>query len=707
MQFVFPLVFQSLLLAAAPVPAGGPPVPPPQPVTETLHGVEITDPYRFLEDPKSAETLAYAAAETEYTAKLLDRFGGRSILRQRLDELSQIGSLTEVSVGGPYVFYRRREGTENQPILYVRPTDGGAERALIDVNTMSEKGTIALDWYVPSHDGRYLAYGLSPNGSEISTLHVLEVASGKELGEAITPARAAAVAWLADDSGFYYGRPKDGRVAAGKELYDIRIYRHTLGSHVEGDGDPMVFGADDGLAEAEIPEAVVSDDDRFVAYVVTRGESKTDFWLEDRAAKGKPVRITDAREAIYNPQIYKGVLYVLTNDGASHYRLMSADARHPERRNWKEIVPESSAVLTNLDFADGKLLLEYEKDASSLLDSAALDGSHVTPVKLPGQGSIDGVASSWDRKDAYYVYESFGTPQTGFHLDMSDQSVTPWLKVEAPGVDPTGIETSQVFYPSKDGTKIPMFILSKTGTKLDGINPTVLTGYGGFNVSLTPHFSRNAYLWVEKGGVWAVANLRGGGEYGEAWHKAGMLANKQNVFDDFAAGAQYLTQAHWSGPDELAIYGGSNGGLLVGAAITQHPELYRAAVCAVPLLDMLRYQNFEIAKLWIPEYGSAENAEQFKWLYAYSPYQHVVPGTLYPATLFLTADTDSRVAPLHAMKMAALMQEEAKNGRDPDRPILLRVEHDAGHGQGKPRAKQLDESTDVFSFLFWQLGLAP
>jgi prolyl oligopeptidase len=384
-----------------------------------------------------------------------------------------------------------------------------------------------------------------------------------------------------------------------------------------------------------------------------------------------------------------------------------ADAANPKRENWKELIPQSDAVLQGASVTGGRLFAQYEHNASSELKLFDLDGRKLDEISLPTIGDVFAVGGKWDRNEVFFGFQSFTVPPSIYRYDLGNRMATLWGKVEAPSIDPSAFAVQQVWYSSKDGTKIPMFIVSKKGMEKNGKNPTLLTGYGGFNISLKPTFNRSMYLWMEHGGIYAVANLRGGSEFGEDWHRAGMLEKKQNVFDDFAAAGEYLIAQKYTDRDHFAIYGGSNGGLLMGAMMTQRPDLYRAVVCAVPLLDMLRYQNFQIAKLWIPEYGSAEDPKQFDWLYAYSPYHHIKPGTAYPAVLFMTADTDTRVDPMHAKKMAALMQAEAKNGASKERPILLRIETKAGHGQGKPVTKQIEESTDMYSFLFWQLGMTP
>ncbi len=401
-------------------------------------------------------------------------------------------------------------------------------------------------------------------------------------------------------------------------------------------------------------------------------------------------------------QPYNGDLYILTNEDSPRYRVFRTPLTTPLREHWQEIIPQSDAVLNELHIIGGQLFAKYEQDAHSLLKRFATDGKPLGAVDLPTLGSITDIGGEYDSTSAFYLFTSFTVPTTIYRFDIPAAKSTLWESVQT-GIDTNRYETKQVWYNSKDGTRVPMFLVMRTGLKLTGHNPVLLTAYGGFNVSLTPEFSKVIFPWLDHDGIFAMANLRGGSEFGEDWHRAGMLDKKQNVFDDFIAAAEYLQKEGYTDKEHLAIRGGSNGGLLMGVAITQRPDLFRAVVCQVPLLDMLRYQNFQIAKLWIPEYGSSEDPKQFEWLYAYSPYHHVKAGTAYPAILFMTADTDTRVDPMHAKKMTALLQAEHAGAN----PILLRIEPKAGHGAGKPISKLVEEWTDIYSFLFWQLGIEP
>jgi prolyl oligopeptidase len=680
----------------------GPPVAPQKPVEDVVQGHKLTDPYRWLENAASPETRQWVGEELAYTRSLLDPLPGRDQLHKRLGELLSIGTISEPQLGGKYYFYIRREGTQNQPVLLVREGVEGKDRPLVDVNAMAADGTVALDWWTPSEDGKFVVYGTSPSGSEMSTLHVIETATGKLLSDSIQRTRAASIAWKLDNSGFFYTRyPKPGEVAEGQEVYYRHVFYHALGS--DPVKDPLIFG--EGRDPQDWPDVQLSNDGRWLLITEEQGWTKTELYLQDLRAGAAPVRITEGKNFLYGGEIYKGKIFITTNEDAPRCRAFVADASSPSRANWKEIIPQTDAVLQGVSVVKGLLLAKYEKNASSRLRLFATNGELHGDIQLPAIGSVYGLGGKWDREQVFFAFHSFTVPDSVFQIDLATRNTTLWNKVDAPGIDPEKCEVHQLWFNSKDGTRVPMFVFHKKGLELDGRNPTLLTAYGGFNVSLTPNFVGDRYMWLEHGGVFAVANLRGGAEFGEDWHRAGMLDKKQNVFDDFIAAAEFLISQKYTDKDHVAIRGGSNGGLLMGAAFTQRPDLYRAVVCQVPLLDMLRYQTFQIAKLWVPEYGSAEDAKQFDWLYAYSPYHHVKQDAKYPAILFMTADTDTRVDPMHAKKMAALMQAEAANGRSHERPILLRIDTKAGHGAGKPITKQIEDLTDIYSFLFWQLGV--
>jgi prolyl oligopeptidase len=680
----------------------GPPKAPAHPVEENFHGTAIVDNYRWLENANDPATQKWVEEEMSYTRALLDPLPGREQIHKRLTELLSIGSIDAPHTAGKYYFYTKREGMQNQPVLYVRESVDGNDRVLFDANQLVADGTIALDWFQPSENGKYVAYGTSPSGSEMSTLHILETKTGAALPDTIERTRAASIAWLHDNSGFYYTRyPKKGDVPEGQEMYNRHVFYHQLGA--DPATDDLVFG--EGRDPEDWPIVELSNDGRWLVITVEQGWTKSELFLMDLNSDKPPSRLTTDKNFLYRATVYDGKAYITTNEDAPRYRVFVTEAGDFDRDNWKELIPQSDAVLQGTAVYGGKLFTQYEQNASSQLKLFDLDGKKRSDLTLPVIGTVFGAHGKWDKDEIFYGFQSFTFAPSIYRYDLKTNATSLWAKVDAPSIDPSAYEVKQEWFNSKDGTRAPMFVVHKKDLAKDGHNPTLLTAYGGFNVSLTPSFSRTAYLWMEHGGVFAVANLRGGAEFGEDWHRAGMLEKKQNVFDDMIAAAEHLISEKYTDKSHLAIQGGSNGGLLMGAMITQRPDLFRAVVCQVPLLDMLHYQNFQIAKLWIPEYGSADNAEQFKWLYAYSPYHHVKAGMEYPAILFMTAESDTRVDPMHAKKMAAEMQAEAKNGASKTRPILLRIEVKAGHGAGKPVTKQIEEFTDVYSFLFWQLGV--
>jgi len=687
-----------------------PPLVEKKVVEETLHGIVIRDSFRYLEDATASETRRFVEQQNSWTRSLLDQVPGRDRIRERLEELVSIGVMGAPQVGGKYYFYTKREGRQNQAVLYVREGLHGSDRALVDVNVFDAQGMTALDWWYPSHDGKYVCFGTSENGSEISDLQVIETATGNLLPVRICRTRAASVAWKTDNSGFFYTRyPNPGDVPPGEEVYYRKVFFHSLADASDGSKDQLTFFYDQD--PQGWPSVTVSDDDRWLLIAVSQGWTRVNLFLKDLSSESTPLEITEGKSFLYGGEIYAGHLYLVTNEDAPRFRAFKVNLASPARETWREIIPQSSgshgAVLQAAHVIGGKLFVRYERDVTAEVKLFDLEGKWLSDVAMPGLGSLAGIGGNYDSDEAFFDFQSFTVPTTAYRVDMSDRraEVTLWQALKAP-IDCKPYVVSQVFYPSRDGTQVPMFVVHGADVKLDGNNPTWLSGYGGFNVSNSPTFRASVLFWLERGGVFALANLRGGAEYGEEWHRAGMLDRKQNVFDDFIAAAEYLIREKYTNANQLAIQGGSNGGLLVGAALTQRPDLFRAVVCQVPLLDMLRYQNFQIAKLWIPEYGSADDADQFKWLHAYSPYHHVKSGTQYPAVLFMTADTDTRVDPMHAKKMTGLLQSDAANGQSIERPILLRVETKAGHGAGKPTSKQVEELTDMFAFLLWQLRVS-
>ncbi|MGE0354269.1 MAG: prolyl oligopeptidase family protein [Gemmatimonadales bacterium] len=674
------------------------PSTPVDQVVDRIHGVDVPDPYRWLEDSTSPATIAWTEAQNALTERQLASVPARAAIRRRLEELLTIGAISvPAPLRGRYL-YQLREGKQNQPVLLARDGLQGEDRVLFDPNALNPEGTTALDWFYPSDDGRLVAIGVSEDGSEDSVLQVVDMDTGSLLEDRIPRTRAAEVAWLPDHSGFYYTRyPEPGTVPAGDEHYHRAVYFHALGT--DPAADPLEFRP----AEKEHwPGAGLSPDGRWLLISVARSFDETDVFLKDRLVDGPLITVARDLPALFDVQVVRDRLYIRTNLEAPNYRLYQADVSRPQQEHWRPLVlPRADAVLEGVSVTREWLLLSYLEQASSRLVVTDLKGEHPSEVDLGLPAGVFGIGVEWDGEEALLGLSSFTLPPTIYRLDLTTRRLTLWRDVAA-GIDSSRYQTSQVRFASRDGTPVSMFIVHRKGVARDGTAPAYLTGYGGFNISLTPVFSRSTFLWLEAGGVLAIPNLRGGGEYGEAWHRAGMLEQKQHTFDDFIAAAEYLISEGYTAPARLAIAGGSNGGLLMGAVLTQRPDLFRAVVIQVPLLDMLRYHQFLIARLWIPEYGSADDPVQFDWLLAYSPYHHVTPGTRYPAVLLATAESDTRVHPMHARKMAARLQAATAS----DHPVLLRLETRAGHGAGKPVSKLLDELTDTWTFVFGELQVA-
>ena len=666
-------------VGAGPVPSGSAGTHKDD-LVEELHGVKVADPYRWLEDGDSPAVKQWTAAQAERTRRALDAIAGRDALRAQTRAIFQAGGDTSPPHvvrpphGKPLYFHAKRPGDADQAALYVRDGAKGTDRVVLDPTKLGEAGSaVAIDWWYPSGDGALLAYGYSMNGTELSTLHVRDVKTGSDLPEAIPFTRYASVAWVPDDKGFYYTRfPEPGTVPAGEEQSHRKIFFHRLGN--DWKKDRVIF---ERAAKEDSPNVEISPGGRWLVVSVELGYAKSELFVRDRsrgdAAPWVPV-ITgvDARaDAIAREER----LYLVTNDGAPNGRVYGVEYDHPDRKLWREVLPEGKDPLVGVTVLHTELVAAYMHDASSRLQRFAMNGRSLGPIALPSIGSAT-VTGPWDGDEAFVGFQSFvQTPQV-LRFDSRTAKTEPW--------DATGdlavkdVETTMTYATSKDGTKVPLFVVAKKGLVRDGSNPTLLWGYGGFAYSQTPTFRPYAVLTAEHGGIFATAVLRGGEEFGEKWHRAGMLGKKQNVFDDYAACAEQLVAEKITSPEKLAAIGRSNGGLLVAAAITQRPELFRAAISIVPLTDMLRYPRFRIGKWWITEYGDPEKDEDFKWLYAYSPYHHVKDGTRYPATMISTGESDNRVDPMHARKMAARL-EEAQG--DPSRPILLRVDTNSGHGQ--------------------------
>jgi prolyl oligopeptidase len=667
-------------------------------VVEVLHGTEVHDPYRWLEDGESEETSAWVAAQNARTRAVLDALPARPALHARLLELLQVGMVGAPAVVADRVFTLERVGDQDQAVLVLRSAlDAGvAAEPVVDPHPMAADHAASIDWFSPSPDGTLVAYGVSQGGSEHGTLRIVDVDTGDHLPDAIPHIRHGSVAWLPDGSAFAYSRlPDPATVPAGDEGYWETVWWHRVGD--DPDKDEQLLG--DGLEKTALPAATISPDGRWLAFHVSYMPTRTDVVLLDRET-GERTVVVEGREATTWLQVVGDRLYGVTNLDAPRGRVVSAPLSGPEAENWTTVVAESHAVIEGAVVAGRSLVVSSSEHAVSRLHRYALDGSAGQEIVLPELGSVGGLDADPASERALFTFTSFARPP-GLWRWSPDDGVQPLTRF-ASAVDPDAFTVEQAFYRSTDGAGVPLFLVRSTATAPAPDTPTLLTAYGGFSISNTPAYSAGTVAFCEAGGVWAVACIRGGGEYGEDWHRAGMLADKQQCFDDFHAAADWLVAEGRTSRDRLAIRGGSNGGLLVGAALTQRPDLCRAALCAVPLLDMLRYHRFLIGALWIPEYGDPDDPDQFEVIARYSPYQHVVEGTAYPATLVTTAESDSRVHPMHARKFAARLQ--AATATPEERPILVRIETRAGHGVGKPAWKQADEAADTWAFVLWQLG---
>lgn len=703
--------------------AQSPSAPPPtrvDPVTDTIHGVEVIDPYRWLEgdnsDPSNMgkvneEVAAWTDAQNAYTRQLLDNVPGRKAMEDTLRPLMQVGSVSAPVMRGKRYFYTKREGTQNQPRIFVRESHDGTPRLLLDPTQIDPTGLTALGGYWPSQDGTLMAFGLYRAGDENTTIYVMDVATGKWLNDQISN-RAGVVQWMPDNSGFFYEK-----LADINNPYSAQIRYHVLGGNPMG--DPLLFrqyfpSEDAKLATTWGPMAMIDEDCRWMVLGYWTGTSSNDAWAVNldhwrKTGEFNKVVIKTGAPNTFMGAIEGDTFYMVTNYNAPNKRVVAVNLKNPSENAWREIVPErKDAVLQGASIAKGMLAAEYEEKASTKIRLFTLGGQPRGELKLPGIGS-GGLSAHSDRTEAFMSFTSFNYPSTVFRLDLARPEADPkvWERPDVP-IDPTSVEVKQVTYSSKDGTTVTMFIVHKKGLAINGDNPTILTGYGGFNISQTPFFSPTLFPWFEMGGVLAMPNLRGGGEYGQTWHEGGMRGNKQNVFDDFYAAAQWLIDNNYTSTNRLAVTGGSNGGLLTGAAVTQRPDLFRAVVIDVPLLDMYRYQSFLMARYWVPEYGSVDEpevgADAFGWLQKYSPYQNIKEGTAYPAVFLTAGENDTRVHPMHARKMAARLQA-ATTSEPKEKPVILWVDREAGHGGGKPLHLRLRDVVDKRMFLMWQLGM--
>ncbi len=667
-------------------------------IVDRLHGVAVADPYRWLEDASKPEVAAWMKAQDDYARARLAALPGRDALAARLREVFYFDA-----VGAPVhrkgrFFFSRKHKDKEKSIVYWKQGETGAEKVLLDPNTWSTDGSSGLKGYWPSWDGKYVAYNLSEHNADETTMKVLEVATGKLLPDAIEGTKYADAQWTPDSKGFYYAWvPPADKVPVADRPGFTELRFHALGT------DP----AKDTLIREATHNAEtflggnLSMDGHYLFVAIQHGWNSSDWYFKDLRTKPTTwTTLVEGVDANFAVDAFQDHFYVHTNDGAPRYRIFKVDPKKPARAAWKEIVAESDATLQTFGLVGGKLILNYLRHAASELEIHDLDGVLVRKVELPPLGTASGMSGLPTEDTGYFSYSSFTEPQIIYKTSIKTGKVSEWARITLP-IDTAQMVTEQVSYPSKDGTAITMFLIHRKDAVKNGANPTILYGYGGFNVNMTPGFSSARAVWLERGGMIAIPNLRGGGEYGEDWHKAGMLANKQNVFDDFLAAARFLVKDGWTSHAKLAINGGSNGGLLVGAAMVQAPELFQAVVCGVPLLDMVRYHLFGSGKTWVPEYGSADDAAQFKTLYAYSPYHRVKDGVTYPAMLMQSSDHDDRVDPMHARKFTAAIQA-ATGGTA---PVWLRIETNAGHGGADLVKQQVDQVADTYAFLAQQLGM--
>jgi prolyl oligopeptidase len=679
-------------------------------VVDDYFGTKVADPYRWLEDVDSPETLAWVEAENRVTFAFLEQIPQRASIRRRLTELWDYPKYgAPFKKGGRYFFFKN-SGLQNQSVLYTQRSLTAQPDVLLDPNTLSADGTVALSTLALSEDGRLLVYGTSASGSDWQEFRVRDVATRGDRADHLRWIKFSGAAWTHDGAGFFYSRYPEPAAGGGDALLAVnrnqRVYYHRLGT--DQSADRVIYERPDqpdwGFA------ADVSADGRYLVLTVWLGTDRRNrTYYADLGNATRPrldapvVRLLDDFDAGYEFVGNDGpVFYFSTDLAAPRKRVIAIDTRQPDRARWREVIPQADDVLEGVQIIHDTFVARYLHDAHSRLRLLALDGKPLRDLELPTLGSI--VQVSGERRDAemFYAFTSFLYPTTIFRHDFTTGRTTVFKAPEI-SFDPAGYETVQVFYRSKDGTRVPMFLTYKKGLRRDGSNPTYLYGYGGFNVNITPAFSIGVLVWLEMGGVYAVPNLRGGAEYGEEWHQAGMLGKKQNVFDDFIGAAEYLIAEGYTATPKLAIGGGSNGGLLVGAAMTQRPELFGAAVPAVGVMDMLRFHKFTIGWAWVTEYGSADSVAQFPFLRAYSPLHNLKPGTRYPATFVTTADHDDRVVPGHSFKFAAALQG-AQAG---PAPVLIRIETKAGHGAGKPTAKIIEEAADRWAFLVRVLGMTP
>jgi prolyl oligopeptidase len=666
--------------------------------TDNYFGTTIADPYRWLENDTSAETKAWVTAENKVTQNYLEQIPYRPDIKKRLTEIWNYPKESAPFKVGEYYFFAKNDGLQNQSIWFIKKGLEGKEEVFLDPNTLTADGTAAVSLLGFSHDKKYVAYSIAQAGSDWSNIYVMEIATKMKLGDELKWTKFSGAAWKGD--GFYYSKfdePAKGTDFSAANKYQ-KVYYHKLGDLQKN--DLLIF--EDKTNPNLYFGASVTEDERFLIIYANAGTSGNALYYQDlKTPDSKIAPLIKGYENNHNVVDNIGdKLLVNTDLGAENKQIVLIDPKNADPKNWQKIIPESKLALEGIGTGGGFLWATYLKDASTNIIQFDLTGKKTGDVKLPAIGTVSGFGGYKEDKEFFYTFTNFTTPSTTYRYDVSKGESVLYKKSEIK-LNTDDYETKQVFYPSKDGTKVPMFIVHKKGIKLDGNNPVYLYAYGGFQISLTPAFSLSRMLFLEHGGIYVQPSLRGGSEYGEAWHKGGMLAKKQNVFDDFIAAAEYLVKEKYTNPSKIAISGGSNGGLLVGACMTQRPDLFKVALPAVGVLDMLRYHKFTVGWGWAVEYGTSDKKEDFDYLIKYSPLHNVKNGVNYPATLITTADHDDRVVPAHSFKFAATLQGKYKG----ENPVLIRIETKAGHGAGKPTTKLIEEAADVWSFVFQNLGM--
>ncbi len=702
----------SMFVLAAMGMAGDRPAYPPAPVldqVDRLHGLSISDPYRWLEDEASPQTQAWVAAQNELVRATLAPLAPlREEIARELEAIYGVDSVSNLVPHGQRFFHMKQQRLENHARLLVRESDyRGPSRVVLDPNTFSPDGTVALDWWYASPSGRFVAYGKSAGGSEKSTLYIRDVAGGTDLPESIPFTQYCSVAWNEAEDGFYYNRcPDPATVPPGEHNFHVRVYFHRLGTppvqdrYIWGQGRPL----------DEEPKPYGSSDHRWVLLNFYRDPARNDLYFAPADGETSLQPVAVELGAITNGDVLDGRLYLRTNWQAPRFRLCTADVRDPAPGHWRELIPEQAGVLSDFAIVDRKLIVHLSEDVHSRLlvyeldgtfrEEIALPGAGTVTNYLPGIGTVTAFAGAPDDPGLYFTFSSWIVPTTSYRYDLRTHQLEKLDETACP-VDLGKYETRQLWCTSRDGTRVPLWVVARRDLALDGDRPTLLYGYGGFNSSFFPFYRPRIIPFLQRGGVWALANIRGGGEFGQTWHDGGRRQHKQHSFDDFYAAAEELIRLGYTNPRRLACQGGSNGGLLIGAAVTQRPDLFQAAHAQVPLMDMLRFPLWGMGAQWVHEYGDPQKADEFDWLRAYSPYHNVRDGVEYPATLIVTAESDNRVDTAHAFKMTARLQAATGSAR----PILLRVEQKAGHGAGKPLRMRIENESEDWCFLMWQLGM--